>query len=1074
MFAGLRRALGAIAVRESRGVITVSGVPADVIARDIEKIWATSRVNKWMFNRMGRSEFSFYSFFAIEVAFILRTLVENPAAHTNVRALRIILDKLEEETWLNSIDRTANLKFAWEQLKQLNLELLPSQRDFLENFEDKVAQYRLNGYMLAAPPGTGKAQPLDSLVKVPGSWKRMGDMQVGDDVISADGSTCKVLGVFPQGARPVYKLTFADGRTAECDENHLWKVFDREVKGDWSIIDTKELLRKFAMPSKQGRLYVPVCASEQGADVELPIDPYLLGVLLGDGTFRHHTGVCLPNLQMREVVREKLLAMGCEMTPCKGSDIDFNIVGIDRKNNVLLKKVTEMGLFNKYSYEKAIPEEYLLASHEQRVALIKGLMDSDGTCGFTGGATFDTSSPNLAKGVEYLIRSIGGLARTATRTTSYTHKGEKRYGRLSYRINIRHKTPSILFGYEEKKLAKAEEKDDGQYSAGFKLRIDNIEFVGEKETQCIEISHPEHLYVTNNFVVTHNTISGISLALIAEADKVIVIAPKRAVNEVWTSTLDIRFKEPQHYWHSNSEVPQTGLKNGAASNNYAVGLRNSQTPILNHDSKTPDVNAKWFVFHYEQLDTALAMVAGAYGDWKSKRTVILLDECHNLNETSSQRSAKFIELCRASNALYTLWASGTPIKAIGNEAIPFLRTIDNLFNEEVQKRFVMIFGKQASRAVDILSHRIGLSSFKVPKADVVTIPVSELTKNVAFKGAEAYTLDKIRDEIKKFVDERLNYYKVNYRMFQAQYDDLIIKYKKTIRDREEQKDFELYQNYVKHLNKNFDPRADKDIVIFCNRFEASKILPKLSGQDKKVFRHTTSIVKYVSLKVRGEALGRILTRRRIDCFVAMIPHCGLPDIIDSSKKKTLIFTSYVEVVKALDQYLRKEGYSPLLVYGDTNKMLAPIMKEFKTNPDANPMIATFDSLSTAVPVIEANTCVLMNQPFRDHEREQATSRVNRLGQDTPVNIITTLVDTGMDPNISTRSNEILEWSRASVAAIMGLGDLDDTVYSTEDFVPNELVQAETKELDVFFADSQTPKVSSVQYSAESFYYGKLK
>lgn len=726
MFAGLRRALGAIAVRESRGVITVSGVPADVIARDIEKIWATSRVNKWMFNRMGRSEFSFYSFFAIEVAFILRTLVENPAAHTNVRALRIILDKLEEETWLNSIDRTANLKFAWEQLKQLNLELLPSQRDFLETFEEKVAQYRLNGYLLAAPAGTGK------------------------------------------------------------------------------------------------------------------------------------------------------------------------------------------------------------------------------------------------------------------------------------------------------------------------------------------------------------TISGISLALIAEADKVIVIAPKRAVNEVWTSTLDIRFKEPQHYWHSNAAVSQTGLKNGAASNNYAVGLRNSQTPILNHDSKTPDVNAKWFVFHYEQLDTALAMVAGAYGDWKSKRTVILLDECHNLNESSSQRSAKFIELCRASNALYTLWASGTPIKAIGNEAIPFLRTIDNLFNEEVQKRFVMIFGKQASRAVDILSHRIGLSSFKVPKADVVTIPVSELTKNVAFKGAEAYTLDKIRDEIKKFVDERLNYYKVNYRMFQAQYDDLIIKYKKTIRDKEEQKDFELYQNYVKHLNKNFDPRADKDIVIFCNRFEASKILPKLAGQDKKVFRHTTSIVKYVSLKVRGEALGRILTRRRIDCFVAMIPHCGLPDIIDGSKKKTLIFTSYVEVVKALDQYLRKEGYNPLLVYGDTNKMLAPIMKEFKTNPDANPMIATFDSLSTAVPVIEANTCVLMNQPFRDHEREQATSRVNRLGQDTPVNIITTLVDTGMDPNISTRSNEILEWSRASVAAIMGLGDLDDTVYSTEDFVPNELVQAETKELDVFFADSQTPKVSSVQYSAESFYYGKLK
>lgn len=1062
MFAGLRRALGAITVRENRGVITVSGIPADVIARDIEKIWSTSRVNKWMFNRLGKSEFSFFSFFAIEIAFILRSLIENPKAHTNVRALRIILDRLEEETWLNSIDRTANLSFAWEQLKQLNLTLLPSQRDFLENFEERVAQYRLNGYLLAAPPGTGKAQPLDSLVKVPGSWKRMGDMQIGDSVITADGTISKVLGVFPQGMRPVYRLTFADGRTAECDENHLWKVFDREVKGGWAIIDTKELLRKFALPSKQGRLYVPVCASEQGDNVELPIDPYLLGVLLGDGTFRHHTGVSLPNLQMREIVREKLLAAGCELIPCKGSEIDFNIVGVDRKNNVLLKKITEMGLFNKYGYEKAIPEEYLLASHEQRVALLQGLMDTGGTHGLNG-VTFDTSSPNLAKGVEYLIHSIGGLAQI----TSYANKGEESYGQMGYCVNIRHNTPSI-FGYEE-------------YSAEFNLRIDNIEFIGEKETQCIEISHPEHLYVTNNFVVTHNTLSGISLALIAEATKVIIIAPKRAVNEVWTKTLDTRFKVPQHYWHSNSEVSQTGLKNGSKAESLTVGVGGSrrtdllggQSALLNFDSKTPDVSAKWFVFHYEQLDTALAMVSGAYGKWDSGRTVILLDECHNLNESNSQRSAKFIELAKASEARYTLWASGTPIKAIGNEAIPFLRTIDKLFTPEVQERFVMIFGKQASRAVDILSHRIGLSSFKVPKSDVVTIQVSEVTKNVAFKGAETYTLEKIRDEIKNFVDERLTYYKVNYRMFQAQYDDLVNKYKKTIRDKEELKNFELYQSYVRHLNKNFDPRADKDIVIFCNRFEASKIVPKLSGSDKKVFRHVTSIVKYVSLKVRGEALGRILTRRRIDCFVAMISHCGLPGIIDGSKKKTLIFTSYVEVVKALDQYLRKEGYSPLLVYGDTNKMLAPIMKEFKSNPDANPMIATFDSLSTAVPVIEANTCVLMNQPFRDHEREQATSRVNRLGQDTPVDIITTLVDTGMEPNISTRSNEILEWSRASVAAIMGLGDLDDTVYSSEDFVPSEEEQFDLRELDLYFGEQPTPKAAKIQFSEESFFFGKL-
>ena len=215
----------------------------------------------------------------------------------------------------------------------------------------------------------------------------------------------------------------------------------------------------------------------------------------------------------------------------------------------------------------------------------------------------------------------------------------------------------------------------------------------------------------------------------------------------------------------------------------------------------------------------------------------------------------------------------------------------------------------------------------------------------------------------------------------------------------------------------------------------------------------------------------------------MVPHCELPALIDATEKKTLIFTSYVDVVRITDEYLRKEGYKPLLVYADTNKNLPMIMKRFKEDPDLNPMIATFDSLSTAVPVIEANHCVLLNPPFRDHEYKQATSRVNRLGQDSIVRITSMLLDTGVEPNISTRSNEIMEWSRASVNAIMGLDGVDETV-SVEDMVvevadvndpfTKVILELTTEELyapSFVIPSARTAPNSTSPVSKENFFFG---
>jgi superfamily II DNA/RNA helicase len=207
---------------------------------------------------------------------------------------------------------------------------------------------------------------------------------------------------------------------------------------------------------------------------------------------------------------------------------------------------------------------------------------------------------------------------------------------------------------------------------------------------------------------------------------------------------------------------------------------------------------------------------------------------------------------------------------------------------------------------------------------------------------------------------------------------------------------------------------------FCNRYELEQIAPYLPTKAMRdAFKNARSVVKYVNLKIQGEALGRVLGTKRVACHVDMINHIGLEKLVQQSIKKTLIFTSYVEVVDRIADYFKKRDYPVLTAHGKTGELVKTTVDRFQTDFNANPLVATFKSLSTAVPLIEANTVVNINAPFRHYEYEQAISRVDRLGQDTPVEIINVHLDTDDRPNISTRSKDILEWSKEQVAILMG-------------------------------------------------------
>jgi ATP-dependent Clp protease ATP-binding subunit ClpB len=375
-----------------------------------------------------------------------------------------------------------------------------------------------NNPVLIGEPGTGKAQPLYAKIKTPTGWTTMGEIVVGDLVSTPDGGTAKVVGVFPQGQKQIYRLHFKDGKCAEACGEHLWKVFGphlgrgRKRKKCWNLLTTQELIGR--MNSTQAKWKLPIVGeiSVPLQRQKLPLEPYLLGVLIGDGNFTQN---CIRfSTGDEEIVQRVQQILGENFVLKKDSAYDYKIIMSDtnpgkRKkrqrtviDNGILRQIADLGLLDKYAYEKFIPDIYKHASIEERYALIRGLLDADGFVSKTGDIHFYTTSLQLARDVQYVIWSLGGLAAIKEKHTRYQYANEQRLGRTSYSVNIRHPKPEKLFSLT-RKLVRVPK--DYQYKDVLKNQVVKIEPLGIEEAQCILIDHPDHLYITNDFVVTHNT-----------------------------------------------------------------------------------------------------------------------------------------------------------------------------------------------------------------------------------------------------------------------------------------------------------------------------------------------------------------------------------------------------------------------------------------------------------------------------------------------------------------------------------------------------------------------------------------
>lgn len=368
--------------------------------------------------------------------------------------------------------------------------------------------------VIIGPTSFGKVQPFDSQIVTPNGFKNMGDIKVGDYVIGSNGKPTKVIGVYPHKNWQFYKVTFSDGVSCECGKEHLWAVnsyyqrsgkkYDKSIKkkvykpdNSFRVLSLEEIMNKGLFKRGRHNFKIPMCSPVEFEKRNLSIDSYLMGYLIGDGNFNGAT-ITVGKEDIDE--SSKLL-----------SECNFKFNLHERKNRAfslsyganLKKELSKYFDLSLTSSGKYIPEDYLYSSLEDRIAILNGLMDSDGTCMKNGCSCFNTKSKQLAEDIKILVLSLGGFAKVREKRAKYFNKkyNEIRDCGTHYEVTITLCDSSIpIF-----RLKRKQDRVVYRTLRSNERFFDRVEKSRICDGQCIKVDAEDELYLTDNFIVTHNT-----------------------------------------------------------------------------------------------------------------------------------------------------------------------------------------------------------------------------------------------------------------------------------------------------------------------------------------------------------------------------------------------------------------------------------------------------------------------------------------------------------------------------------------------------------------------------------------
>ncbi len=397
-----------------------------------------------------------------------------------------------------------------------SLEWSPDHLKVIEKIETAVLSGGL--FALAMPRGSGKALALDTPLPTPTGWTTMGEVQVGDWLFDEQGHQCRVIRkseVFTD--HDCYRVSFSDGESIVCDAGHLWQVEDIYGRRNPYVRNTEWLASRYKIGKRgyhESRFRIPMQKPLQiQSSGELPIAPYALGVWLGDGDCAD-SGITLFDKDTEEITQSIRRELGNEdFSVCAYGQGEHAVLGVltksPHRNHEREKtgqaRLRQLGLLN----NKHIPKEYLRADCSDRLALLQGMLDTDGHVDEGGHVEIFIKYPRLAEDFAELLSSLGIKFGTGLKMVMLDGKEHGPYHRFyfnGYRDQDFFQLKRKQERMRERPVRRRTKKGRLSHTPCDVRMIVNIEKVPTVPTQCVMVDSPSHLYLAGRKMVpTHNS-----------------------------------------------------------------------------------------------------------------------------------------------------------------------------------------------------------------------------------------------------------------------------------------------------------------------------------------------------------------------------------------------------------------------------------------------------------------------------------------------------------------------------------------------------------------------------------------
>jgi hypothetical protein len=811
-------------------------------------------------------------------------------------------------------------------------------------------------FLLADDQGLGKAQPLDSIVYTPEGRTTMGDIKLGDDILGRDGKTYKVLGVYPQGKKDIYKITFDDGSVVETCDEHLWTVKNtsrKKMENPWFTTDLKSIMKTI---SKKQRYWIPMTKPVHFKETSIPLHPYLIGVLLGDGGITKsaflttadkeiHDNVVsyLPkNHELKKVSKysycivnggsfnsnnvkiytqdkSKLLFSGninegakwlidnkyskskyCKkylhhslltLSPIRYGLYIENEEPKYRGNNKVVNYLKDLRLLGTNSHTKFIPDNYLYNSLGNRIALLQGLIDTDGYVSKTGILQYTSVSKQLIENVKELVQSLGGNARLSIKDNQY----------YTLTINLPEEIQPCRLNRKLKRYHKRK-----HYYKPRRI-INKIEFVGKKEAQCIRTSAKDSLYLTDEFIVTHNTKQVIDLAVNRKhmINHCLIVCGVNTLKWNWLEEIQTHSNESAKvigsYVNTKGRLVQGGMDKKLE---YLDSDFDDFFIITNMES----LRNKMFLQKMENLIST------------GEVNMVAIDEIHKMKSSTSKVGKAIHKL----QSYYRVGLSGTPLITNALDLYNILKWLGEENGTLTNFKYnYCIFGGFGGREI------VGYKNMEDLRQRVENIQLRRLKEDV---------------------------FDLPPKLHQNVYVEL------------EGKQRKLYKLIEAELIEKIN-----DIVLSPNP------LAKLTR-----LRQVTSAPGILDEDTGYGA--------KIDRLVEIV------DEVTTQGHKVLVYSNWTQVLHQVKKAL--DHHNPLMYTGEQNESIRNQNKNtFQNDESRKVIVGTVGAMGTGITLNKGSYVIFLDVPWSPQDKKQAEDRAHRIGTNHTVNVLTFITRDTVDEYI---------------------------------------------------------------------------